>query len=588
MNTRRPEPGQCICFDDFELHPQRGELRRSGALIRLQPQPLQVLTLLASHPGEVVTREQIQQQLWKEDTFVDFEQGLNFCIRRIRSALGDDAESPKYIQTIPRRGYRFIASVDQPHSTSVRLAVLPLESFSSDPEQEYFSDGLTEELINDLAQISALGVISRTSVMRYKETSKSLSEIADELHVSHVIEGSVRRSGHRVRIVVQLIHAANDRHVWAQTYERDLGDILGLQSELARSIAAAVEVKLTPSEQVRSGRTRPVRPEAHDLALKGRHHFNRGSVWDMEQALALFEAATEMDPQYAMAYAWLANTYCTLCVYGARDPREIFAEARCAADRALEIDPMLAEAHAVSGRISMEYEHDWPSAEAFLHKALQLNPGSAECHHGYSIFLMLTGRHNAAEKEIEYARHLDPFSVAINGLSGMNLYFMRRYDEAGEQLRYTLAIDRHFPPVQYRLGLLYAVLGEHRKALFRLKLLRMFSNGHPRILAAIGYVHALAGRSSQAHGILMKLASLKQKRYVSPIDFALVATGLRDHDAAFSALNEAFAIRDPYLPLAVIDPTLDDLRADPRFEELLTRMHFPATQPAMTAPEGPN
>ena len=331
-------------FGVVELDLKTGELRKAGVLLRLPPQPFKILALLASRPGQLVTREEIQQEIWGSETFVDFELGLNAAIKSIRDVLGDDSETPRYIQTLPRRGYRFIAPVDKMAAASVpsrarieSIAVLPLENLSRDPEQEYFADGMTEALITDLGKISALRVISRQSVLRYKRTKKPLPEIARELNVDAIVEGTVQRAGNRVRITANLLHAPTDRHLWAESYERDLRDVLALQGEVAQAIAHEVQVKLTPQEQTRLASARPVNPEAYEAYLKGRH---LQFVAD-PKAFEFHQRATQIDPTWAPAYAAIVVPTLLLGL----PPREACAMARAAASKALELDDTLSEAY---------------------------------------------------------------------------------------------------------------------------------------------------------------------------------------------------------------------------------------------------
>src|SRR2546429_6083930 len=297
-----------VHFGEFELDAAAGQLYRKGARLRLQEQPSQILQILLQRPGEIVNREELRQKIWPSDTFVDFDHGINNAIKRLREALGDTAETPHYVETLPRRGYRFIGKLERKSPSFRSLAVLPLENLSRDPEQEYFAEGLTEALITTLAKIGELRVVSRTTAMLYKDVHKPLREIARELEVDAIVEGTVLRAGQRVRITAQLIDAANETHLWAESYERHLRDVLHLQAEVAEAIAKQVQVKLTPQERAQLAQTQPVNPDAYEAYLKGRYHWLRRSGEELPKAVRYFEQAIEIDPTYAAAYAGLADS----------------------------------------------------------------------------------------------------------------------------------------------------------------------------------------------------------------------------------------------------------------------------------------
>src|SRR5438105_4190980 len=335
-----------IHFGEFELAAAAGNLYRNGTKLKLQDQPLQILQILLRRPGEVVTREELQQKIWPSDTFVDFDHGINNAIKRLREALGDAAETPRYVETLPRRGYRFIGKIECDVPRMRSLVVLPLENLSHDPQQEYFADGLTEALITTLAKIGELRVVSRTSAMLYKCVRKPLSEIARELEVDAIVEGTVLRAGHRVRITAQLIDAAKETHLWAESYERDLRDVLALQSELPQALAREVRVKIAPQEQALLAQPHPVDPEAYEAYLKGRYHWNRRSGEALPKAVQYFQQAIAKDPTFAAAYSGLADCLSVLGYWGLVPPDEGCGKAKGLADKALEMDHSLAEAHA--------------------------------------------------------------------------------------------------------------------------------------------------------------------------------------------------------------------------------------------------
>jgi TolB-like protein/DNA-binding winged helix-turn-helix (wHTH) protein len=452
-------------FDNFELDVRAGELRKSGSKLRLQGQPIQVLAALLNSAGELVTREDLRAQVWPAETFVDFDHSLHNAIAKIRETLGDSAETPRYIETLPRRGYRFIGSVEkvgtlepaqtapaeetlippaqvsrsksrivspamllaavalvaliavfvvQPRragSTPVvrSIAVLPMDNFSGDPGQEYFVDGMTDQLITDLAQFGSLRVISRTSVMRYKGTKKSLPEIARELNVDGIIEGSVMRSGQRVRIQAQLLYGPTDRHLWAQTYERDLGDVLAMQSEVAQAIAQQVKVQVTPQLQARLGSARPVNPEAYEAYLRGRYYlWNQfTTAHPLNLAKGYFEEAIRKDPGFALAYSGLADAYAYLAFYRQMSPEPAFRAAEEAARHALTLDNNIGEAHDTLAMLSWRHNWDWEAAEREFDQAIALAPSYSCAHEDHAAYLSFRGRRSEAEAEVAKSLELD-------------------------------------------------------------------------------------------------------------------------------------------------------------------------------------
>ncbi len=634
---------RAIRFGPFEVNRHAGELRKHGIRIKLSGQPFEVLTLLLERPGEVVTYEELRAKLWQADTFVDFEHGLHAAVNKLRQALGDSAEHPRYVENLPRRGYRFVAAVrwaaEAPETPSVApaekqtapeqmaasasvaqrrgalgrqgttllgiatvlvalgagyfslrnwrqpspsagsgiqsLAVLPLVNLSRDPEQEYFADGMTDELITDLAKIGALRVISRTSVMRYKGTKKSLPEIAGELNVDAVVEGTVLRSGNRVRITAQLIRAATEKHLWAESYEGDLSDILPLQGKVAGAIASEIRIRLTPQQQASLARARPVDPEAYQLYLKGRYHWNKRTLEGLRKAMEYFQQAVDKDPAYALAYAGLADTYVPLTNWGWLSPREAMPKARAAALKALEIDDRLAEAHVSLGMVGLVYDWDWPTAGKHFERSLALNPASPAAHLWYSNYLMALGRSDEALAEAKRAVDLDPVSPDLNHHIAWLLNMVRRSDEAIEQERKTLEMDPGFPPAHSVLAGAYLAKGMYREALAEAEKLSALSPGSPAALLSMASVHAGSGERSQALRELNELRALSKRRYVPSDYFAIVYLRLGDKDQAFTWLEKAYEERTGLLPWLKVSRTWDPLRSGPRFADLVRRMGFP-------------
>jgi eukaryotic-like serine/threonine-protein kinase len=457
------------------------------------------------------------------------------------------------------------------------LAVLPLENLSRDPEQEYFADGMTEELITDLGKIRALRVISRTSAMRYKRSKKSVQEIARELDVDALVEGSVLRSGSRVRITTQLIHAATDQHLWSESYERDLKDVLALQSEVARSIAQQIKVALTPQEKARLAEARPVDPEAHQLYLKGRYYASKNTQEAVQKALEYIKQSIDRDPAYAVAYAALANTYAGLGTTGidALPPRETMPRAKAAALKALELDDTLAEAHANLGLVRWAYDWDWPAAEKDLKRAIELNPGLAMAHLRYANYLCSLGRFDEAVVEDKRALELDPLSLIINHAQGWPYHLSRRFDQAIERYRKTLEMEPNFARTHLRLGEVYAAKGMYREAIAEYQKFSSLGGGSTMAPALIGDARALAGERQGALRAIEELTAESKRRYVPSYHFAIVHAGLSDKDQAFVWLDRAYEERSQFLVDLRFEPILDPLRSDPRFADLIRRVGLP-------------
>ncbi|MGH9804964.1 MAG: winged helix-turn-helix domain-containing protein, partial [Candidatus Acidiferrales bacterium] len=576
-------PLQGVRFGDFEADLRSGELRRRGLKVKLADQSFKILSLLLERAGEVVTREELRQKLWSEDTFVDFEAGLNSAIKRLRDALGDSADEPRFIETLPRRGYRFLALVereskprDSPPIES--LAVLPLENLTGDASQEYFVDGMTEALISTLAHISALRVISRTSTMSYKNVQKPLPTIGRELNVDGVVEGAVVRSGNHVRITVQLVHAPTDRHLWASEYEGKLEDILLLQSEVARAVAAEIQVRLAPQEHARLAQNRAVNPEAYDAYLKGCYLWNKRTEVEMTKAIECFRQAVEKDPREARAWAGMADCYNLLgaTVYAALPPSEAYPRAKEAALKALEIDETLAQPHTSLAWTNFAFYWDWPSAEKGFRRSLELNPGYATGHHWYAFYLISQGRTEEAITEIKRAQELDPLSLIINTNVGIILYFAREYDEAIRQLRSTLEMDPNFVSAHWGLAWPYGQKGMYEEAIAELTVAIRLAGDSPIFSAMLGHIYALAGKRAEAQKAIDRLSELSAQRYVSPFEIALVYIGLGENEGAFEWLEKAYHERSFWLVLLEVEPKFDPLRSDLRFQDLVRRLGLPA------------
>ncbi len=559
---------------DCLVQPAMGRITRGERVFRLEPKVLEVLLCLAKYPGELLTKDDIIRVVWA-DTFVT-EHVLTHAIWQLRRALGGSGDSRQYIETFPKRGYRLVAPV---HLAPVRirsLAVLPLANLARDPEQDYFVDGMTDALINELARISALQVISRTSVMRYKDSCPPLPQVAAELHVDGVVEGSVLRERNRVRISVQLIHAATDHHLWAKTYECGVRGVLTLQASLARAIAAEIRVKLTPQERSRLAMPRPVNPAAHEAYLKGYYCWNRASEDSVQQSLAYFEEALAIDPDYAAAYTGLADVYCTITspILGSIAPADGVAKIRPAVSRALKLNKSLPEAHQARGWLKHYYEWDWAGAEAAYARALELNPGFAMAHAGRGILFGCLERHEEAVASLRRACELDPLSLMFNTLYGFTLLLAGRPAEALDQVKKTLPLEPNFWFAYEVSAMALSATREYDQAIATAKAaVRLLGEGGTYPRGILGHIYGLAGRASDARRILDELDALSRLRYVSPALRAYVYHGLGERDPAFAQLQEGYRLRDTAMIwMKVMWKTWSD---DERYQDLVRRMNFP-------------
>ena len=571
--------GGIVRFGAFELDEEAGELSREGVKVPLQEQPLQILQILLEQPGKVMTREELRKRIWRSDTFVDFDHGIYNAIKRLREALGDTAETPHYIETLPRRGYRFIGAVStgsQARSEPIRsLAVLPLENLSGDPEQEYFADGLTESLITSLARIGALRVVSRTTAMHYKRVHRPLREIARELQVDGIVEGAVLRSGDRVRISAQLIDARNDTHIWAESYERDLRDVLGLQAEVTQAIARQVQVTLTPEEQAHFAQVQSVHPQAYEAYLKGRYHANQRSGEELAKAGQCFQEAIAKDPAYAAAYAGLADSLASFGTWCFVSPHEGCGKAKGFALRALEMEPGLAEAHASLAWINAWYDFDFAAAEREFERSLELNPRYPLAHYWFGFFLGLMGRYEEGYTEFKRAIRLDPLSAVIRWGLGFMFWCSRRYDEAIESLGKAIELNPRFAGAHGVLGWAYQCKSLYEQAIAAGRKAAEISPGVPTFLFGLAEAHARAGHRDEVHRILEQLRTLSKQRCVTPYGLARVYAALGEGDEALDLLETAYQERASWMIFLKTDPHLDGLRSDQRFQHLLRRINFP-------------
>ena len=468
---------------------------------------------------------------------------------------------------------RLIGKVQSPHIRS--LAVLPLENLSRDPDQEYFADGMTDAVITDLAKIGALRVISRTSVMRYKRSQKSVPEIAKELNVDAVMEGSIERSGNSVRITAQLIQAATDQHLWAESYDRDLHDVLRVQEEIARSIAREVQIQLTPQEQALLTKARPVDPEAYELYLRGRYVWNKRNQESNKKAVALFHQAIDRDPRYASPYSGLADCYILFGIsfdVGSLSPTEAFPEAKSAAEKAIQLDDTLADGHNSLAYTKLLYDWDWAGSEAEFKRALQLNPGYTNAHHWYAHYLLASGRQEEALAESRRALDLDRLSPIINVHLGWHYIYTRQYDRALEQLHKTLELEPNYSLANWYLGWVYEQQGKYAEALQAMRKAQDLLQSNTALVADVGHVYAMSGDTGAAMKVLAQLNEASKRTYVNPFEIALIYLALGRRSEALQWLERAYRERSDMLIYLNADPRLDSIRSDVQFVELAHRV----------------
>lgn len=627
-------------FGPYELDSASGELHKHGVKIKLQEQPLQILQKLLENSGEVVTREELQKRIWPADTFVDFDHGLYSAVQRLRDALGDTAETPRYIETLPRRGYRFIgpirnrnpleekaeiAPAETPPSLSVReraaarrglsvpalvatgavvlallfalafkrlqgtvatptihsIAVLPLQNLSNDPSQEYFADAMTDELITELSRISALNVISRTSITRYKKTDKPLPEIARELNVDGIVEGAVQRSGDRVRITAQLIQGSTDRHIWANSYDRELKDALQLEGEVAFNIAEGISSSLpSSSAQKPSAVLYPLNVDAYDDYLKGRSYVRRRSREDVVKGAELLGRSIERDPNYAPTYAELSFAYQAMASSNSYPPKEVIPKAKAAAMKALSLNDGLSDAHLVLGMIYGEYEWNWEAEGREYRRALQLDPNSSLAHLNYASYLLLMGRKDEVIREIDTAARLDPFSpTQLAGASWMHMG-LRDYDSATREARRAVEIDPSYADGHVTLAAALGAKGVSEESFQEwLRYLRL--SGDEQLAQQLeDAARKLTGPGDPgkklAHISLAYYQAKAKKGYVAAMNFVEAYLDLGDKERTLDWLEKAYEDHSTGLYAIQYEPGCDQLRSEPRFQELLRRMNLPA------------
>jgi TolB-like protein/DNA-binding winged helix-turn-helix (wHTH) protein/Tfp pilus assembly protein PilF len=622
-------------FAQFELNLAESELRTGNSTVLIQEKPLLLLTALLDNPQRLVTREQLRDRMWDSRTVVNYEQGINVAIKKVRDALGDSAENPTFIETVAKKGYRLIVPVSvvseeiEPQEmnqspalaadsadsgarpiavaektvrhgwfflaigaaiacvlglalyasqfqsrrpTRIRsLAVLPLQDLSPGSGQEYFADGITEEVITNLAQTLPLRVISRSSVMRFKRIDKPIAEIAKDLGVDVIVEGAVTRSGDRVRITVQLIDAAEDRHLWAQTYDRRLEDILGIEAEVSRAIASQVGGTLG-LQQAKLINPRPVDPQVYELCLMGRYHWNKRTAADLAEAEDYYQRAIARDPSYAPAYGGLANVYVMLPTYTAAPFRASFEKSAAAAHRALELDEGLAEAHATLGLIAVSTVPEWRHSEAEFRRAIELDPNAAMSHHWLAYYLFFAGRYDESLAQIGLARQLDPLSAVTNADEGHFLYAARHFGEARARLRGAIDLEPELGQPHATLALVELESGRPADAVKEAHAGLVLDPSAASTMGEAGYVLASVGQTGEARELLARLKGLEQRGSTVQVFSAMVELGLGERDQALESLTEMVNLNiGAGLQGLGQYHAFDELRADARFQKLEAR-----------------
>ena len=629
-----------VRFAEFELDSGRYELRRGDSVVKLEKIPMELLILLVESDGQLVTRDQIIDRIWGKDVFLDTEHGINTAIRKVRQALGDDPDQPRFVQTVTGKGYRFIApkinsrpsgngsaaaaaseqvvdvlpvadlpsgSVQKRHWTrfsiwaltgglafalvfalyigwrrlravpsakpgQVMLVVLPFENLSGDPNEDYFSDGLTEELISQLGALSPdqLGVIARTTSMAYKRTSKSAEQIARELGVDYILESSIRRDGDQMRITVQLIRTADQVHVWAHSYDRHISHSIAGQEEVARAVSEQIKIKLSPTHRSPSG-LRPLDPEANEAYLRGRYFGNQFTTAGYRTAITYFQQAVDRDPNFARAYSGLAEAYHYLVVTEAMSTQEGESRALDAARRAVALDEGLAESHTALA-LAMIGFLDLSEAEVELKRALELNPSYSTAHRVYAVLLVTLKRQDEAWAQINQALRLDPLSLPSNAEAVRTLYYARDYDRAIEQGRKALQLDPNYYRTHFWMARAYAQKGMHAEAIAESENILQAIPDSSVGLTEVAYSLAVGGRQPEARRILQHLEEKTNHDFVPAYDFAVIHLGLHEPDAAFDYLQKAYQERDYTMVILEVEPRLDSLRSDPRFQNLVRKV----------------
>jgi TolB-like protein/Tfp pilus assembly protein PilF len=564
-------PASVVRFRSFQLDVRSGELRRNGIKIRVPDQSIQVLTMLLEHSGEVVTREELYQRLWPDGTIVEFEHGINSIINRLRQALEDSADEPRFIETLPRRGYRFLVPVEKsttaPQDPSI--AVLPFTNLSADKENDYFSDGLAEEILNALSQVEDLRVAARTSSFSFKGKAVEISEIGAKLNVANVLEGSARRAGNRVRVTVQLVDVRNGFHLWSERYDRQMEDLFDLQDEIARAITERLKVSLSGGVK-RSTEN----PEAYELYLKGRHYWHQRSPATVRLATQCFEEAIKLDPRYALAYAGLADCYGILRAFGWLPPKDAGPPAHAAVTQAMALAPSLWEVNFSRGFYACYFECAWRDAEPYFQKAILINPRSSLARAYYGLFLATDGRAEEAVAQTTVACQADALSPFIHGLTSLALYALARFDEAERMAHHVLELQPGYLLGLYAHGMALCGLGRNEEAIECLERAVTASRA-PNFVGLLGLAYARGGRLDDATRLLHELEDRSSRgEYVPTIALLHINVGQGDLPAIRGALSKALAEgTPPFVFRPTSGPFLEAYRSDPEVNRLLLELY---------------
>ncbi len=563
-----------MSFGEFELDLDAGMLRKSGRTLKLRPQPMRVLCLLVGHAGRLVSREEIRRHLWGESTFVDYDVGVDSCVNRIRMALRDKAQVPRYVETLPRQGYRFIAPVKRERAfAEPMLAVLPFANLNGDPARDYFADGVTDALITELARIPAVRVISRQSVLHLKGSSRKLEEIARELGVDGVVEGAALHEGNRVRLTAQLILTEPERHVWAQSYDCDLSAVLSTQREAARAVAACVATALQTDAAVvpAPAPARLVAPEIIEAYLKARFELDKLSAEAIGKALQCLRDITAKAPDFALGLAGHAACLFSLGWWGHAPAREVYPSAKHLALEAVAIDDSISLAHVVLAWMNLLLDWDLDSAMREVRRAIELSPSDTDAHLLYSTLLCFVDRNSEAVAEVQYALNLNPVSLHPNQYGAWMFSYMGQHARAEAQARRTIELFPDSFQPYFVLGWSAWYQGRTEEAVAVLE--KALSRSREALsLVYLGHVYGRLGRTDDARCLLRELGQLRTRGQAPPIAFATIYAGLGDNDAAFDWLETAYRLRDGYLFWLPGAPGLDPLRSDPRFTNLVHRM----------------
>ncbi|HUA17087.1 MAG TPA: winged helix-turn-helix domain-containing protein [Verrucomicrobiae bacterium] len=559
-------------FADYELDPGRFELRRNGRVLKLERIPMELLILLLEKEGSIATRREIVDRLWGSEVFVDTEHGINTAVRKIRRALCDDPERPRFVLTVTGKGYRFVG--EKP--AHVMLVVLPFDNLSGDPAEDYFTDGLTEEMIAQLGSLSPeqLGVIARTTSMAYKHSGKSVQQIGDELAADYVLESSVRRNGDRVRITVQLIRTRDQVHIWAQNYDRDISGSIALQEEVARAVASQIEVKLGRDYASRRVRTRPD-PEANEAYLRGRFFFNQFTADGYRKAITYFQQAIERDANFAEAHAGLANSYCYLVITDFLSPAVAFPKIIDSARRAVLLGDGLAESHSALA-MAMKHKYRWPEAGREFQRAIALNPSYSATHRFYAALLAAELRDAEAWEQINEAMRTDPLSLPNNAELVRTLYYARDYDGALAQAQKAMQLDPGYYRTHFWMARVYSQMRLHQEAIAEAEIVQRALPNSNLALTEMAYCLGTGGHPAEARQILLELEQRAKSEFVPAYNLAVIHLALGENDAALQYLQQSYEKGDWALLVLAAEPRWDSLRGAAPFGALLTRLSLPS------------